>query len=495
MGRVYGWTIALAMLAIGLTAGKYIATPEEQLPPAQPTSFPPAVITVPAEHPTFHPETVDARALGQTFVQIAKKVNPAVVSLSAVRLIAHPSVDEEGDESDGFRGPFERFFNAPDEVLRHSVGSGVIVDGTNGYILTNHHVVENATGIQITLFDNRVLQGTLVGGDEKTDLAVVRADIPDGVLPHAVLGDSDALEVGEWIVAVGNPFGLSHTVTAGIVSGRGRVLNRENYEDFIQTDAAINPGNSGGPVINMDGHVVGISTAIASNSGYFQGAGFAIPINMARQVMGQLIRYGYVTRGYIGIRMATVTTEEATELGIDKGVLIRRIERNTPAESAGLKAGDVIVALQGEEVAESIQFRNKVASLSPGTSITLQVWRDRTLEDIHLTLGALPSAVRPQKAAARPTKRTLGIVVEPLDATENEYVDKTGVLVSEVKRGSEAFRFGVRAGVVILQVNDTPISSVAEYHRVMASVTSGEILMFLIRRGMDNPSIISITKP
>ncbi|HCQ01965.1 MAG TPA: hypothetical protein DIT99_15315, partial [Candidatus Latescibacteria bacterium] len=152
MGRVYGWTIPFAMLAIGLIAGKYIATPEEQFPPAQPTSFPPAIITVPAEQPTFHPETVDARTLGQTFVQIAKKVNPAVVSLSAVRLVAHPSVDEEGDGSDGFRGPFERFFNAPDEVLRHSVGSGVIVDGTNGYILTNHHVVENATGIEITLF-------------------------------------------------------------------------------------------------------------------------------------------------------------------------------------------------------------------------------------------------------------------------------------------------------------------------------------------------------
>ncbi|MEE2993596.1 MAG: trypsin-like peptidase domain-containing protein, partial [Gemmatimonadota bacterium] len=378
---------------------------------------------------------------------------------------------------------------------RHSVGSGVIVDGTNGYILTNHHVVENATGIEITLFDNRVLQGTLVGGDEKTDMAVVRADIPDGILPHAVLGDSDVLEVGEWIVAVGNPFGLSHTVTAGIVSGRGRVLNRDNYEDFIQTDAAINPGNSGGPVINLDGHVVGISTAIASNNGYFQGAGFAIPINMARQIMGQLIRHGYVTRGYIGIRMATITTEEADELGIGKGVLIRKIERNTPAESAGLKARDVIVALQGEEVTESIQFRNKVASLSPGTSITLQIWRDQALEDIHLTLGALPTAIRPQKTAVRPANRTLGIEVESLNTTENEHIDKTGVLVSDVERGSEAFRFGIRAGDVILQVNNTPISSVAEYDRVMASVTSGEILMFLIRREMDNPRIISITKP
>jgi len=269
------------------------------------------------------------------------------------------------------------------------MGSGVIVDGKSGYILTNHHVVEGATTIDVSLLNDRTLKAELIGSDAKTDLAVIRIYDQGGELPRAVLGNSDLLEVGEWVVAVGNPFGLSHTVTAGIVSGRGRVLNPQNYEDFIQTDAAINPGNSGGALVNLDGQVVGINTAIASNNGYFQGAGFAIPINQARLIMQQLIRTGYVARGYIGIRMEKLSVDAAEGLGIERGILIHQVEPDTPAEEAGLQSGDIIVAFQGEAVDETGQFRNAVASLMPGTGINVRIWRDGTYRDFSVTLGEL----------------------------------------------------------------------------------------------------------
>ncbi len=390
MSRFQIFVIAALMLSIGLAGGTYFSntSAKDHLSPIE--TLPPAVITLPAVPSSTIPREnpVDARTLGQSFVNVSKAIRPAVVSLRAERLVEHPSSDG-GVLPDFLKSPFGRFFGAPKEVPGSSMGSGVIVDGKSGYILTNHHVVEGATTIDVSLLNDRTLKAELIGSDAKTDLAVIRIYDQGGELPRAVLGNSDLLEVGEWVVAVGNPFGLSHTVTAGIVSGRGRVLNPQNYEDFIQTDAAINPGNSGGALVNLDGQVVGINTAIASNNGYFQGAGFAIPINQARLIMQQLIRTGYVARGYIGIRMEKLSVDAAEGLGIERGILIHQVEPDTPAEEAGLQSGDIIVAFQGEAVDETGQFRNAVASLMPGTGINVRIWRDGTYRDFSVTLGEL----------------------------------------------------------------------------------------------------------
>ena len=498
MTRFQVFIIAAMTLSIGLAGGLFLSNDAGQALRDRQSPLPPAVITVPSVQPSLRTNPVDAQSLGRTFVGVSKHVRPAVVSLRTERLVKHPSGDGRGLR-DFFQGPLDRFFGTPEEVPQHSMGSGFIVDGKSGYILTNHHVVDGATDIDVTLFDSKVLKAVLVGSDPKTDLAVIRIYNHEDVLPNAILGDSDALEVGEWIIAVGNPFGLNHTVTAGIVSGRGRVLNYQNYEDFIQTDAAINPGNSGGPLVNLDGEVVGISTAIASNNGYFQGAGFAIPINQARSVMAQLIQTGHVARGYIGIRMETLNADASEGLGIDHGILIQQIEPDTPADQAGLQAGDVIVEFQGKSVEESTNFRNTVASIPPGSKVAIKVWRDDTYHDITLTLGELPTSDPPQYASRpAPSREELGLSVmalSPEDAGHygNEY--DGGVVVSAVKSGSLAYRSGLQAGDLIEQVNHIPVSAVEEYNQIVDEIEPGQVMMLFIRRDATVTRVVALRKP
>ena len=500
MSRFQIFIIAALMLCVGLAGGTFLSNSSEQDRLRPNTVLPPAVITVPAAKTgTAIRETpVDARTLGQTFVGVSRTIRPAVVSLSAERRVKHPSSDG-GSFRDFLKSPFGRFFGAPDEVPQSSMGSGVIVDGTSGYILTNHHVVEGATSINVSLLDNKTLKAELIGSDAKTDLAVIRIYDHESELPYAVLGDSDNLEVGEWVVAVGNPFGLSHTITAGIVSGRGRVLNPQNYEDFIQTDAAINPGNSGGALVDLNGQVVGINTAIASNNGYFQGAGFAIPINQARMIMQQLIQTGYVARGYMGIRMETLSADAAEGLGIERGILIHQVEPDTPAEEAGLQGGDIIVAFQGETVNESGQFRNAVAALRPGTGIDLRVWRDGAYQNISLTLGELDP--EPQRVAAtrrRAPQEELGISVTTLTEEKSERYGQDlegGVVVSGVQSGSLAYRSGLQAGDLIEQINHIPVPTTADYNRVIDAIQPGQVMLLFIRRDAYNTRIVTVRKP
>lgn len=445
----------------------------------------------------------DAKKLSQTFVTIAKQVQPVVVSVSTERLIKHPGRSRpfsEGPLDDLFKGPFGRFFGMPDEVPdipQQSLGSGVIIDGNAGYILTNYHVVSGATEINVRLVDDKKLDATLVGGDPKTDLAVIRTE--GGDLPNAILGNSDAMEVGEWVIAVGNPFGLSHTVTAGIVSGRGRIINPDNYEDFIQTDAAINPGNSGGALVNLDGEVIGINTAIVSKTGYFQGAGFAIPINIARTVMTKLIKTGHVARGYIGIRMETLNAEAAEGLGVKKGVLIHQVEKHAPADRAGLRVGDVITEFQGQTVEESSKFRNAVAAMTPGTVVELKIWRDNVPHLVKLKLDELPASDTPRQASTQDdSHKPLGLSVQPLtreDARRLGYEDQDGVVVSAVERGSIAYRNDLRPDDLIQQINRKPVRSIRDYQRMLDTIKSGQVIMFFVRRGGDTTRIITLRMP
>lgn len=502
MSRFQISVVLLLILLVGLATGRFLpddATDKEKLvTPA----LPPAVITVPAvATPLVRQEPpVDARTLGQSFVGVSKQIRPAVVSLSAERRVKHPSGDGESFQ-DLLKKPFDRFFGPPEDILQSSMGSGVIVDGKSGYILTNHHVVKGAVSIDVTLLNDQVLKAEFIGGDERTDIAVIRVIGHEADLPFAVLGDSDLLQIGEWVVAVGNPFGLSHTITAGIVSGRGRVLNPQNYEDFIQTDAAINPGNSGGALVNLDGNVIGINTAIASNNGYFQGAGFAIPINQAKMIMGQLIRSGYVARGYLGIRMETLSADAAEGLGLSRGIMIHQVEPDTPAEDAGLQSGDIIVAFQGETVKESGRFRNMVAALMPGTGVDLRILRDGTFHEVSLVLGALeaePVRVATMPVDKSPSREELGITVAPLsveDAIGYGEEHDGGVVVSAVQSGSLAYRGGLQVGDLIEQINHVPVPSVDDYELVVAGIKPGQTMLLFIRRDAGNTRIVTVRKP
>ncbi|MBI4553505.1 MAG: Do family serine endopeptidase [Candidatus Latescibacteria bacterium] len=485
--------VIVLTLGIGVAGGLWLAR-RGPVPPA-------GLAPVTASRASGRWVALDAKKLSQTFVAIARQTRSVVVSVNTEKLIRQPGRRfGNGPLDDLLRGPFERFF--PDDIPRQTLGSGVIIDGKAGYILTNHHVVDGATEISVKFVDEQKREARLIGSDPKTDLAVIRTD--GGALPDAVLGDSDETEVGEWVIAVGNPFGLSHTVTAGIISARGRILNPENYEDFIQTDAAINPGNSGGALVNLDGEVIGINTAIASTTSAFpsfQGAGFAIPINLARTVMGKLIKTGHVARGYLGIRMETLNAEAAEQLGVKKGILVHQVEKRTPAERSGLRVGDVIVEFQGQGVEESTKFRDAVAAVRPGTTVELKVWRDHAFRLITLTLDELPAGDPTRQASTTaPPKphESLGLRVEPLtpaDARRLGYERQDGVLVSEVERSGVAYRSDLRPGDLIQEINRKPVGSVADYRRIIDTIKPGQGALLFIRRGENATRVITFRMP
>ena len=454
--------------------------------------FPPAV----SAEPTPDPKAV-LRAMEEAFVGVADHVVPAVVNVTTT---PKKEAGSEGSPEERFRdffGPefFERFFRErpPRENVR-AAGSGVIVD-PRGYILTNSHVVENAADIQVRLSDQRKFPARLVGRDPKTDLAVLKIEAT-GPLPVAELGDSDRLRIGQWAIAIGNPFGLDRTVTLGIISATGRMrLGVSQFENFIQTDASINPGNSGGPLLNLDGKVIGINTAIVSAG---QGIGFSIPINMAKEVMGQLIEKGRVVRGWLGIVIQDLSDELALGFGVParSGVLVADVMKDSPAETAGLRGGDIIVEFAGQAIREVPELQRRVAATSPGQPVPLTVLRDKREARLTVKIGEMPGEER--VVAAAPTVEGWGLTVGTLTpelAARYELTGTEGVVVTDVARAGPAERAGIRQGDAILQVNREPVRSVQGFRQTLQKIKPGEMVPVYLQRGGGRNEYVVLKRP
>jgi serine protease Do/serine protease DegQ len=401
---------------------------------------------------------------------MVKRVSPAVVNIAT-----KGTVQEQNPLlSDPF---FRRFFdvpNAPRQREFQSAGSGVIVDAKQGYIITNAHVIENATDITVTLLDNRSLTAKVVGKDEGSDVAVLKVQAAN--LTQLPIADSDRIEVGDFVVAIGNPFGLGHTVTSGIVSALGRSgINPEGYEDFIQTDASINPGNSGGALVSLDGELVGINSAILSRTGGNIGIGFAIPANMMRTVMNQLVKYGEVKRGVLGVNIQTLTPDIAESMGLTntQGALISQVVEGSAAEKAGIKAGDVVTAINGKAVKDATGLRNAIGLLSIGDRVDVALLRDGSPRRVTAVIGE-----RDTTAAAADTESSG--THSGLDGAVLADAQGGGVLVRSVADGSPAAQRGLRANDVIIGVGRTRVANLAEFQRA----TSGAAAFVLqLRRG------------
>jgi len=434
-----------------------------------------------------------AKSLGQAFVEVAKKVQPAVVHIQTEKTISvRPDPFWFGDEF--FKGsPFEEFFKgfrSPRErgkEYRHKQrgeGSGVIVD-KEGYVLTNNHVIEGADRVKVRLNDGREFIATVKGRDTRTDLAVLHIKAKD--LPVATLGDSDKLEVGEWAIAIGNPFGLEHTVTVGVISAKGRSgLGTGTYEDFIQTDASINPGNSGGPLINIDGEVIGINVMIIWPG---QGIGFAIPINMAKQILADLIKEGKVVRPWLGIRVQDLTADMAEQFQVKdrEGVLISQVEPGTGAEKAGLTSGDIIKSVDEKAVKNASELIKEIQKRKVGQKVRLGLIRDGKEMTVEVNLTAMPekTEIAMEKEEA---EEKMGARVQELNPQLSSRYRisgvKRGVVVLSVEEGSLAEEMGLQEGDVILEINRKKIETVRDFEKAMkdARIEKG-ILLHIHRKG------------
>ena len=422
------------------------------------------------------PAAVDGTPL-PTLAPMLERVTPAVVNIATrdrVRQRENPLL------SDPF---FRRFFDLPAPQRRRpsqSLGSGVIIDADQGYVITNHHVIAKAQTITVTLRDGRELPATLVGSDPEADVAVVQVEA-DG-LSAVALADSDRLRVGDFVVAIGNPFGLGQTVTSGIVSALGRSgLGIEGYEDFIQTDASINPGNSGGALVNLNGELIGINTAILAPSGGNVGIGFAIPANMVSELVEQLVQHGEVRRGQLGIALQDLTPQLAEAFGLDqrRGAVVSQVIADSPAERAGLHPGDVIVAVNGKPLRGASQLRNAVGLHRIGEVIELGIVRDGRPRTLRLEVAEAAQASVSLVDGGDIDPRLAGARLRDLDASHPLHGRIRGVLVSEAERGSPAWGNGIRQGDVILSINRRPVGSVTELGSI--DVSGGQLLINIQR--------------
>jgi serine protease Do len=435
--------------------------------------------------------TADVRPSGQLpdFISLAKRMRPIVVNISTTQMSEARGPQEFGSpfgEEDPFNDFWRRFFGGPvprGPQRQRSLGSGFIID-SDGSILTNNHVVENAQKIVVKLDDQQEYEAKVVGRDAKTDIAIIKINAKTN-LPAASFGDSDRVEVGEWVVAIGNPFGLDSTVTSGIVSAKGRHIGQGPYDNFIQTDASINPGNSGGPLLNLRGEVIGINTAIFSRTGGNIGIGFAIPVNLVKELLPQLRGKGKVTRGYLGVLIQKVTPEIAESLGMEKstGALVANISKDGPAEKAGVKVGDVIVEFDGKEVKDSGDLPIIVARTPVDKKVRMKVLREKKEVTLTVAVGELKEE---EVVAAVPEKGELGMTVQRLtpQIAESLGLDKAdGVVVTAVEPGSAADEAGIRRGDVIMEIDRKPIRSLDEYKKSVAAIRKGKGVLFLVRRG------------
>jgi serine protease Do len=436
-----------------------------------------------------------ARDLSAGFRAGPTALRPSVVSISSVtRARVRSSRNAQPDLPEEFRdffGPdfFDRFHNfrmPRDGQEQQGLGTGVIVS-EDGYVLTNNHVVRGADEVTVTLSDDRALKAKIVGTDAKTDLAVLKIEARD--LVPAALGDSDQAEVGDWVLAIGSPFGLDQTVTAGIISAKGRHMRIAEYEDFIQTDAAINPGNSGGPLVNLQGQVIGINTAIASRSGGYQGVGFAIPSNMVTMVKDAILKQGHVQRGRLGALIQNLNEDLAKSFGYDssKGVLVGDVLKDSPAEKAGLKTGDIVVKFNGRSVETADQLRNAVAATPPGTKAEVVFFRDGKQQKLSLTIGELED----ERVAATDSPRgesptPWGLSVQTLTPELARQLgadrDEQGVVITDVEPGSTAARVGLRPKDTIVSVGNTPVRSVREFREAVDKAGAGGGIRLQVKR-------------
>ena len=417
------------------------------------------------------------------FVTLSKEVRPMVVHISSSSSASQRSNPfREGEPFGDFWRRFfgERLPQSPTPSPSRSVGSGFIVD-PKGYILTNNHVVEEGQDLTVKLADGSEHRARVAGRDPKTDIALVKIDTGRD-LPVARLGDSAALEVGEWVLAIGNPFGLEHTVTSGIVSAKGRRIGAGPYDNFIQTDASINPGNSGGPLINLRGEVVGVNTAIFSRGGGNIGIGFAIPINLVKQLLFQLRDEGKVTRGWLGVVIQDVNAEMAEALGLEeaRGALVTNVSQGSPAEAAGMQVGDVIVTFDGSPVRASSELPLIVARTPVGKTVDVMIQRDRRPAALRVTVAKLGDD---EVFVALEDDNDLGLTVRDAQARFRPGSQgRRGVVVTEVESGSPAETAGIRAGDVILEIDRKRVDSVRDFRRVVGGLDKGTGILFLVRR-------------
>jgi serine protease Do len=437
-----------------------------------------------------------ARAQLPDFTDLVEKQGPAVVNISTTQTVRSqlgaPQMPQL-QEDDPFYEFFRRFVPnpGPREFQNNSLGSGFIISA-DGYILTNAHVVEAADEINVKLNDKREFKAKVIGSDKRTDIALIKIDAAG--LPSVKFGDPNKLRVGEWVIAIGSPFGFENTVTAGIVSAKGRSLPQENFVPFIQTDAAVNPGNSGGPLFNMRGEVVGINSQIYSRTGGFMGLSFSIPIDVANDIATQLKTTGKITRGRIGVVIQPVTKELAESFGLPKpaGALVSSVEKGSPADKAGIEAGDVILKFDGKPVTSSEDLPRLVGATKPATKVVVQIMRNKASRDVTLVVGEMsdesrtaqrqprrggPGAKPPAESVSR-----LGMTLsEPTAEQRNQLKITGGVLVEDVQ--GAAARAGIRRGDIILAVNNQDVKSLEQFGQLMNQFEKGKVVAMLVRRG------------
>ncbi len=432
------------------------------------------------------------------FVKVSEEILPTVVNIATTKVI------ERSTQTSPFAPLLRDFFGKefnfeiPETRRLHGLGSGIIVS-EEGYILTNHHVIQNAEDIKVTLYNKQEYNAKLVGTDPLTEIAVIKIDADD--LPVARLGDSEKIRIGEWVLALGNPLYLTSTVTAGIISAKGRSIgiirdsgtNQQGgsyaIENFIQTDAAINPGNSGGALVNMKAEVIGVNTAIASQTGGYQGYGFAVPINLAERIMKDLIEKGHVVRAWLGISMREVTEDIAKRYDLDrpKGVLIEQVIKDSPAEKAGLKALDIILKVDGKSIDQANQVQSIIAMKKPGEEVDITVLRDGKQKKIEVELGEREREKVAESEGKKDISR-LGLQVDNLTDNirsrlrHNAYDDEEGVIVLQVKRYSIAAEAGIQPGDLIIRIEDQNIKNVSDYKDAVESFEAGDVVIFHVLR-------------
>jgi serine protease Do len=416
--------------------------------------------------------------------ELITRLKPSVVNISTTSLVkANPFPFGRGN--DPFEEFFKRFFeDMPQREFRQrGLGSGFIIS-EDGYVVTNNHVIEKATDIDVILENGKKYRAEIVGKDPKTDVALLKIK-PDYKLPAVKFGDSTNLQIGEWVIAIGNPFGLGHTVTTGIVSAKGRSLGLGAYDDFIQTDAAINPGNSGGPLFNLKGEVVGVNTAIIAGG---QGIGFAIPIDMVKYLVEQLKTRGKVVRGWLGVLVQQITPEIGESLGIKdaKGALVSDVTPGGPADKAGIRRGDVIVEFNGNEIGEMQDLPKMVARYSPKDRARVKIIRNGKEETLWVTVGEMPDDLTASVKTGEDMEKNLGLTVQEINPRVKRELgieEDKGVVVAGVEEGSLAYDAGIRQGDVILEVNKKPIQNLDDYRKAVETFKAGKSALFLVKRG------------
>jgi serine protease Do len=427
-----------------------------------------------------------------SLAELVKRLKPSVVNVSTTSVVKSTSPFGApsqspfgGGENDPFEEFFKRFFgDVPQgEFRQRGLGSGFIISG-DGFIITNNHVVEKANDIDVILEDGEKYNAKILGKDAKTDLALLKIE-PKTQLPSIAFGNSDTLEIGDWVVAIGNPFGLGHTVTAGIVSAKGRSLGLGAYDDFIQTDAAINPGNSGGPLFNLKGEVVGVNTAIIAGG---QGIGFSIPSSMANNVIEQLKHSGKVVRGWLGVLVQQITPEIAESMKFKEptGALVADVTPGGPADKAGIKRGDVIVEFNGNKIKDMAELPKLVAITPPGTQSRVKFINNGNEKTVEIKLGELPEEVaKASVGSGQEIERNMGLIVQEINPQIQRRLrleDSKGVIITNVQPGSIAWNAGLRKGDIILELNKKQIGTLDEYRKAIDSIKKGESALLLVKR-------------